>query len=188
MVARLGAALSSHPGIDMVSVTGSVGTGRKVAAAAAPTVKRLHLELGGKAPVVVFPDADLDALGGEPADRLVCQLRSGLHGGLPGRGCRRCVRRRRRHRSYRGRLDCQWVHLPTRAPKWVRWCHTRNATASRVLSAQARSDGYSIITGGNAPDGPGAFFQPTVVAGVEQGADIVQQEVFGPVVTVQKRR
>ena len=80
----VGSPLINHPGVRMISVTGSVATGMKVIEAAMSTIKRTHLELGGKAPVIVFDDADLDAVVGGPEDGRVLQRRPGLHRGLPG--------------------------------------------------------------------------------------------------------
>jgi len=182
---ELGAALSSHPGIDMVSVTGSVGTGRKVAAAAAPTVKRLHLELGGKAPVVVFPDADLEALA---ASLRVASFANS------GQDCTAACRVVAVGGVYDDAVDtvravADSIVVGAPAEEGTEMgplvSHTQRDRVAGFVG-KARSDGYSIITGGSAPDGPGAFFQPTVVAGVGQRSDIVQQEVFGPVVTVQR--
>ncbi|MEO8329393.1 MAG: aminobutyraldehyde dehydrogenase [Candidatus Nanopelagicales bacterium] len=181
----VGAALAAHPDIDMVSVTGSVETGRKVAAAAASTVKRLHLELGGKAPVVVFPDADLDAL--------AANLRFASFANS-GQDCTAACRVVAVGGVYDDAVDTVKavaeslkVGSPTdpvteMGPLVSRM--QRDRVASFVDRAQ--QSGYSIVTGGLVPDGPGAFLSPTVVAGVEQDAEIVQQEVFGPVVTVQR--
>ena len=81
--ATVGNALINHPKINMISITGDVGTGKKVLEAASKSVKRTHLELGGKAPVIVYDDADLEAVVNGPQGVRLLQCRAGLHGGLP---------------------------------------------------------------------------------------------------------
>ena len=179
-----GAGLVRHPDVAMVSLTGNVPTGKSIARTAAETLKRVHLELGGKAPVLVFDDADMEAVvegvkiggyfnagqdctaasrviaGPGIYDNLVSELSgavSSLKMGDPQAGDTELgplVSARQRERV-QGFLD--------RAPG--------NAEA---------------VTGGKAPGGAGYYFEPTVVAGLEQSDEMVQREVFGPVVTVQR--
>jgi acyl-CoA reductase-like NAD-dependent aldehyde dehydrogenase len=182
---ELGATLSAHPGVDMVSVTGSVRTGRAVAAAAAPTLKRLHLELGGKAPVVVFDDADVDAV--------AASVRAAGYGNA-GQDCTAACRVIATPRVYDAVVDAVTAAASSltvgdsRDPATELGPLVSDAQRGRVAGfvARALSDGATATTGGRAPDGPGAFFAPTVLTGARQRAEIVQTEVFGPVVTVQR--
>jgi aminobutyraldehyde dehydrogenase len=180
-----GAALVTHPQVRMVSLTGDVATGKIIAAAAAPLLTRVHLELGGKAPVLVFDDADLDAvvqavaIGGwfnagqdcTAACRVVAgpglydDLVSGLAeaaGALPV-----------------GDPSDESTEL---GPVVSEGQRTRVAT----MVDAARDQGGEVVTGGAALDRDGWFYAPTVVAGVGQDAEIVQREVFGPVISVQR--
>ena len=115
-----GAALSEHPDIAMISITGSVGAGKAVARAASDSLKRVHLELGGKAPVIVFDDADIDGGRREPEGDVVLQLGAGLHGAVPGdrrvEGARRLRQPadRCRRRASMSETRCR------RRPRWVR--------------------------------------------------------------------
>jgi len=182
---ELGATLSAHPGVDMVSVTGSVRTGRAVAAAAAPTLKRLHLELGGKAPVVVFDDADVDAV--------AASVRTAGYGNA-GQDCTAACRVIATPRVYDAVVDAVTAAASSltvgdpRDPATELGPLVSDAQRGRVAGfvARALSDGATATTGGRAPDGPGAFFAPTVLTGAGQRGEIVQTEVFGPVVTVQR--
>ncbi len=183
----VGARLSSHPDIDMVALTGSVGAGRAVAKSAADSLKRVHLELGGKAPVVVFADADLAAAA------------SGLRnagfwnsGQECGAGCRVLV-----HESVAAQLV---EYLVREAGTLV----TGEPTAAdvelgplvskehfeRVLGYldRAQREGARAVLGGGALEGPGYFVAPTVLVDVAEGAEITREEVFGPVVTVETFR
>ncbi|WP_067183955.1 aminobutyraldehyde dehydrogenase [Microtetraspora niveoalba] len=180
-----GAFLSAHPWVDMVSVTGSTATGRAVAAAAAPTVKRLHLELGGKAPVVVFPDADVE--------RLAASLRVAAFANS-GQDCTAATR----VIVVGGRFDEVAEALADTARSLRVGSPADPATEMGPLITRAHRDrvggyvhaalgsGARVLAGGTAPDGPGAFHLPTVLTGVDQRDPIVQEEVFGPVLVVQR--
>jgi 1-pyrroline dehydrogenase len=183
--AAIGDALVGHPKIGMVSVTGDTDTGKHIAKVAADRVKRLHLELGGKAPVVVFDDADLDAVienlkvfaywnagqdctapcrvitGPKIYDRFVSDLAGqvkAIKWGDPAEG----------HDIEMGSLIAK-------------------SQADKVEGMVERSKkGAEVVAGGHRPDRPGSYFEPTVIAGPKQDSEIVQDEVFGPVVTVQR--
>ncbi|MEU8852313.1 aminobutyraldehyde dehydrogenase [Streptomyces sp. NPDC048564] len=181
----VGSRLASHPGVDMVSLTGSVETGRRVAAAAAPTLKRLHLELGGKAPVVVFDDADVSAL--------AQNLRLTGYGNA-GQDCTaacRVIATPGVHDQVLEALATVATSLrtgPTDEMSTELGPLISAAQRERVarLVDRARHGGARIVTGGGAPDLPGFYYLPTVIAGPTQSSEIVQREVFGPVVTVQR--
>jgi 1-pyrroline dehydrogenase len=181
----VGARLAAHPGVDMVSVTGSVGTGRRVAAAAAPTLKRLHLELGGKAPVVVLDDADVEAL--------AAAVRFAGFGNA-GQDCTAACR----VIATPGVHD-RVVEAVTAAAASLRTGPTGGAATELgpVISPAQRERvagfvdravkaGATVTTGGLVPEGPGCYYPATVVVGAAQDSEIIQQEVFGPVVTVQR--
>ncbi|HEX7532039.1 MAG TPA: aldehyde dehydrogenase family protein, partial [Methyloceanibacter sp.] len=182
--ATTGNALISHPKIAMVSLTGSVDTGRKVLQAAAATLKRTHLELGGKAPVIVFDDADIAAV--------VAGLKAfGYYNA--GQDCTAACR------VYAGKkiYDNLVADLSSAVKqlKYNRPNDDENDIGPLISSVQkgrvqsfveraSREKHISITAGGKSPGGKGFFFEPTVVAGALQDDEIVRKEVFGPVVSV----
>jgi 1-pyrroline dehydrogenase len=182
----VGAGIVRHPDVRMVSLTGDVATGKEVARAAAETLKRVHLELGGKAPVVVFDDADPAAVaegiktagywnsgqdctaasrvvaGPKVYDRLLEELVpavESLNVGDPG--------------------ESEDVEMGPVISK---------AQQDRIVGFLERASGTKarVLTGGDSNGDRGFFVKPTVVVDVEQTDEIVQREVFGPVVTVQR--
>ena len=180
----VGSPLINHAKVNMISITGDVATGKKVLQAAAKSVKRTHLELGGKAPVVVFDDADLDAV--------VTGLRAfGYYNA--GQDCTAACR------IYAGRkIYDKLVAELTSAVSTIRYDlpddtqneigplisrRQRDRVASFVERA-AELKHIEITTGGKPGEGSGFFYQPTVVAGALQEDEIVRREVFGPVVSV----
>ncbi|MGH7748420.1 MAG: gamma-aminobutyraldehyde dehydrogenase, partial [Candidatus Dormibacteria bacterium] len=180
----VGTSLTGHPRVRMVSLTGSVATGQKVLAAAAGNLKRTHLELGGKAPVIVFDDADLEAVvagvrtfafynagqdctaacrmyvGAKIYERVVADLTSAV-------------------RSIRvGSQQEEGVEMgPLISPA------QRERVAGMVARAAAAPH-IEVTTGGAVRAGSGFFYEPTVIAGARQSDEIVQREVFGPVVSI----
>ncbi len=181
---QTGATLVEHPLVEMISLTGSVGTGKAIAQAASDSLKRVHLELGGKAPVVVLDDADLDVV----AEAIKV-------GGFWNAGqdctaaCRVIVGA--------GVRDAAVDAIAEAARSLVVGPTTDETTElGPVISAAQRdrvqgfvdravADGATAVTGGSTRDGGGYYYEPSVVIGVDQQAEIVQREVFGPVVTVQ---
>ena len=180
----VGAALINHPKIAMISITGDVATGKKVLEAATRTVKRTHLELGGKAPVIIFDDADIDAA--------VEGIRAfGYYNA--GQDCTAACR------IYaQAGIHDRFVAALSDAVGTIAYGHADDATneigplisprqRDRVASFVERareSRHIEITTGGKAPDGPGFFYAPTVISGALQTDEIVRREVFGPVVSV----
>lgn len=183
--AVVGARLSEHPDVDLVALTGSVASGRKVAAAAASSLKRVHLELGGKAPMVVFEDADLEA-----AAQGVRNAGFWNGGQECGAGCRVLV-----HESVAERfveLLCREVEAITLGTPGT----DEPAEIGPMISGEhyervlghlraIREAGHTFAVGGNAVDGPGFFVEPTVVTDVPAGAEVTRTEIFGPVVSVE---
>lgn len=180
----VGNTLINHPKINMISITGDIATGKKVLQAAAKSVKRTHLELGGKAPVIVFDDADLDAV--------VNGLRAfGYYNA--GQDCTAACR------IYAGKkIYDRLVADLSSAVSTIKYNQTddteneigplisrrqRDRVASFVERA-AELKHIDITTGGKPGAGNGFFYEPTVVAGALQDDEIVRREVFGPVVSV----
>ena len=184
----VGAGIVRHPKVDMVSLTGDVATGKEVARAAAQTLKRLHLELGGKAPVIVFDDADIEAV--------VENLRYAGYTNS-GQDCTAASRVIAGPRAYDGltsELASAVSTIKTADPAEGEHVEMGPVVSAvqheRVLGflerAKAGGD-IEILTGGNGTNGGRGFFvEPTVIAGPKQDSEIVQKEVFGPVVTVQR--
>ena len=180
-----GAALSGHPGVAIVSLTGEVSTGMAVMRAAADSLTRVHLELGGKAPVVVFDDADLDAA--VAAVRLFGYFNAG-------QDCTASTRVIAGPGVYGDLVD----GLAEAASSLVMGSPADESTElGPLISAdqQERVSGFvnravgagaKVVTGGEPGDGPGFYYRASVVADVAQDSEIAQREVFGPVVTVQR--
>lgn len=180
----VGNALINHPKINMISITGDIGTGKKVIQAAASSVKRTHLELGGKAPVIVFDDADLEAVvnglrtfgfynagqdctaacrvyaGPKIYERLAADLSSAVSG----------IR-------YNQADDAENEMGPLISTR------QRNRVASFVERASELKH-IEVTTGGKMAGENGFYYEPTVVVGALQTDEIVQREVFGPVISL----
>jgi betaine-aldehyde dehydrogenase len=178
-----GRLMVEHPVPAMVALTGSVRAGRDVMAAAAPTVKRLHLELGGKAPVLVFDDADLD---------LAVQglLDVGYYNA--GQSCTAATKvlaAPRVHDELVRRLADGARSMRTGGPDEGGYYGALNNPdqLARVAGLVERRGEHTEVLAGGAPVArDGFFFPPTVVAGVRAGDELATEEVFGPVVTVQR--
>ncbi len=180
-----GVALVRHPDVAMVSLTGSVGAGKSVAREAADTLKRVHLELGGKAPVLVFGDADVGAL--------VENLKETAFYNS-GQDCTAPCRVIATAKVY----DDVVAGLTRAAAEVIVGDPLEEVTEmGPVVSSEhlervsgfverATTLGAEVTTGGTRLDSPGFFFAPSIVINVDQGSEIVQREVFGPVVTVQR--
>ena len=178
-----GRALVTHEDVDMVSLTGSVETGKWIARAAADTLKRVHLELGGKAPVVVFDDVDMST---------ALETIAGTGYYNAGQDCTAATRVLASSKV----LDDVVGGLVEQAQGLVIG-DTRSADTTlgplnsarqreRVEGFLERRPGHAdIATGGREPDRPGFFLEPTVVSGLRQDDEMIQREIFGPVITVQ---
>ncbi|MBI4922618.1 MAG: gamma-aminobutyraldehyde dehydrogenase [Devosia nanyangense] len=180
----VGNALINHPKINMISITGDVATGKKVLQAAAKSVKRTHLELGGKAPVIVYDDADLQAV--------VSGLRAfGFYNA--GQDCTAACR------IYAGpKIHDKLVADLASAVSSIRFNQqddTRNEIGPLISKRQrdrvssfveraAELPHIKIATGGHMSGANGYYYEPTVVAGALQSDEIVRREVFGPVVSI----
>jgi betaine-aldehyde dehydrogenase len=178
-----GQALVTHEQVDMVSLTGSVDTGKWIASAAADTLKRVHLELGGKAPVVVFDDVDM-------ATALETIAGTGYYNA--GQDCTAATRVLAGSKVYDdvvGGLAEQAQGLvigDTRSADTTLGPLNSARQRERVEGFLERRPSYvELVTGGREPDRPGFFLEPTVVAGLHQDDEMIQREIFGPVITVQ---
>ena len=182
--ATTGNALINHPKVAMVSLTGSIGTGQKVLQAASRTIKRTHLELGGKAPVIVFDDADIASV--------VSGVKTfGYYNA--GQDCTAACR------IYAGRkvYDNLVADLSS-AVKELKFnlpndddndigpliSATQKGRVQGFVERAGQQSHISVTAGGKSPGGKGFFFEPTVIAGAQQSDEIVRKEVFGPVVSV----
>jgi betaine-aldehyde dehydrogenase len=179
-----GAPLVEHPKVAMVSLTGDVATGRAVARAASQTLKRVHLELGGKAPVVVFDDADIAA-----AVEGV-KVAGYFNAGQDCTAASRVLAGPKVYDDFVSALADAASSLAMGDPAdegTELGPLISPAQRERVAGFLSRAPGHAeTVTGGTVVDGAGNYYAPTVVANLEQDDEIVQREVFGPVVSVQR--
>jgi 1-pyrroline dehydrogenase len=179
-----GQRLVAHPEVRLVSLTGDVSTGKLIAKNAADTLKRVHLELGGKAPMVVFDDADPVAvaegirLGGFWNSGQDCTAGSRVIAGpkIYDRLLEELV----------PQVQSLKVGDPMESDEIEMGSVISQSQQERILGFLERAKGATVLTGGGTNGSRGFFVQPTVVVDVKQTDEIVQDEVFGPVVTVQK--
>jgi aminobutyraldehyde dehydrogenase len=180
----VGASLVAHRKVRMVSLTGDIATGRKILEAVAPTIKRTHFELGGKAPVIVLDDADIDAAAEGIVD-------AGYYNA--GQDCTAASR----VYAQAGIETKLIAAIEQRINALTMGDPRHHATSLGPLITERQRDrvegfvrravtdaGAELVTGGNPGEGAGFFFQPTLIAGAKHSDEIVQREVFGPVVSV----
>src|SRR5207245_1960205 len=179
------AGIVRHPGVDMVSLTGDVATGREVAKAASQTLKRVHLELGGKAPVVVFDDADLEAV------NTWVKVAGFFNSGQDCTAATRVIAGPRIYHNLLSSLTKSIQSVKVGNPLEA-GIEMGPMVAKEQLERvegfvdRARDHGAKVLVGGAPIPGRGYFYQPSLVTDVKQDSEIVQKEVFGPVVTVQR--
>ena len=183
--ADVGQRLSGHPGVDVVTFTGSTAVGRRVMAAAASQGHRTQLELGGKAPFVVFDDADLDAaVHGAVAGALINS----------GQDCTAATRAIVASNLYddfvagvaelMGKVVVGDPQDPdTDLGPLISAAHRADVAA---MVDRAPGQGARVVTGGKAPDLPGSFYLPTLIADVGEDSEVYREEIFGPVLTVRR--
>ena len=182
---QIGDALVGHPKVRMVAITGDTATGKHVAKVAADTLKRLHLELGGKAPIIVFDDADI---------QLAAETLRFAGYWNSGQDCTAATR----VLAGPGVYD-KFVSALADQVKTIKWGDPAEgddiemgsliakAQADKVQGMVDRARGSAeVVVGGNRPDRAGSYYEPTVIAGPDQKSEIIQDEIFGPVVTVQR--
>jgi betaine-aldehyde dehydrogenase len=178
-----GSSLVTHPDIEMVSLTGSPETGKWIAKAAADSLKRVHLELGGKAPVIVFDDVDM-----EHAMETIAA--TGLYNA--GQDCTAATRVLAGPKVYDDVVNGLAEQAKgykmgdTFDPETTLGPLNSKRQRERVEAFLSGKPGHAeIVTGGKEPDLPGFFLEPTVVANLQQDDEMIQNEIFGPVLTVQ---
>jgi len=179
----VGAALASHPDVDLVSFTGSTATGRAIAAAAADRPNRTVMELGGNAPVIVFDDVDVDAA----AEAIV---EAALYNA--GQECMAATRL-----IVAETVADKFLHAIVEQLQQVHIGDTtdESTTLGPLISANQlarieklianRPVGSAVLFGGSRVDRPGFYLEPTLISGLSQDDDLIQQEIFGPVLTAQ---
>jgi len=180
----VGERLVAHPDVRLVSLTGDIATGKAIAKNAADTLKRVHLELGGKAPMVVFDDADPAAvaagirLGGYWNSGQDCTAGSRVIAGpkIYDRLLEELV----------PQVESLKVGDPMESDEIEMGSVISQSQQERILGFLERAKGATVLTGGGTNGSRGFFVRPTIVTDVKQTDEIVQKEVFGPVVTVQR--
>ncbi|WP_312686492.1 aminobutyraldehyde dehydrogenase [Kosakonia sp.] len=180
----VGDPLTGHQKVRMVSLTGSIATGEHIIAHTAASIKRTHMELGGKAPVIVFDDADLEAV--------VEGVRTfGFYNA--GQDCTAACRIYAQKGIYAAlveKLGAAVASLKMGAPDDTETelgplsSEAHLARVSKAVEDAKALSHIRVVTGGNKRDGAGYYYQPTLLAGAKQDDAIVQREVFGPVVSV----
>jgi 1-pyrroline dehydrogenase len=185
--ARAGRAIVAHPKVRMIALTGDVSTGKEVAATAANTLKRVSLELGGKAPILVFADSPI----AETARDLV-----GFGYANSGQDCTAACRIIVEDAAYEEFVSAFGDEVTKLRvgdpsdPQTMMGPVVSETQLQRVAGFVDRARGYGakIVAGGERLGGDGWFYAPTVVTDVDQTSEIIQREVFGPVVTIQRGR
>jgi lactaldehyde dehydrogenase/glycolaldehyde dehydrogenase len=185
--ATLGKALVRHPDVDMVSLTGSVEAGQEILRDAADKVMKTSLELGGKAPAIIFPDADIDL-----AVKAVTDSRL-IYSGQVCNCCERVYVHAAIYDEFVAKLKAAFEAAaygdPFADPAPVYSSQIDAAQLQKIdaMVQRAVAAGAEVITGGAPADlGTGYFYPPTLVTGATQGSEIVQKEVFGPVLPILK--
>ncbi|MBV6402403.1 MAG: Gamma-aminobutyraldehyde dehydrogenase [Anaerolineales bacterium] len=182
-----GQAIVEHPDVRMVSLTGSTGTGKKIMKTAADTLKRVHLELGGKAPFIVFDDSDPELVAAKAS------MAATLNTGQDCTAATRLYVERGKSKVMQEAVVEAMKNVKVGLPfeDGVQMGPLISKVQRERVSGfvdRAKSAGAKILTGGGVPKGfdNGYYYEPTVVTNVQQDSEIVQQEVFGPVITVQE--
>lgn len=180
-----GQALVEHPQVRMISLTGSTATGKKIMQTAADTLKRVHLELGGKAPLIVFDDADVEVFAAKAA------LAATFNTGQDCTAATRIYAEQSRFNAVKEavveamravKLGDPFAEETQMGPL----ISARQRERVQGFVARAQAAGAKVIVGGGAPAGleRGYYYEPTVITGADQQAEIIQSEVFGPVLTL----
>jgi betaine-aldehyde dehydrogenase len=181
----VGQALVEHPQVRMVSLTGSTNTGKRIMKTAADTLKRVHLELGGKAPVIVFDDADIDSAAA--AATIASTFNTG-------QDCTAATRVYVQEKQLKSATEAiveamrgVKIGLPFEEDAFMGplISQTQRERVQGFVD-RAKAAGSSILTGGGVPKNfdSGYYFEPTVITGADQSAEIIQSEVFGPILTI----
>ena len=184
--ASTGTALSTHPGVGLVSFTGSVATGARIMQAVAPNLTRVNLELGGKAPAIVLADADIELAAKAISDSRVINT---------GQVCN-CAERVYVERRVADEFIARLVErmaatrfgdpMADRSVAMGPLINQAGLDKVAAMVVKARQEGAEVLTGGAVADlGQGFHFQPTVLTGCHHGMEIMRNEIFGPVLPIQ---
>jgi phenylacetaldehyde dehydrogenase len=180
-----GAALVAHPDIDKIAFTGSTEVGKIINKAATDTLKRVSLELGGKSPVIVLPDADVNSVVGGAANAIFFNS-----GQVCTAGSRLFAHRKVFDQVLEGvSAAAQKIRLgPGLDPKTEMGPLVSKEQQTRVLGYidSGRKEGAQVLTGGEAPSSEGYFVKPTVLANVRSDMKVMREEIFGPVLVAQR--
>jgi phenylacetaldehyde dehydrogenase len=180
-----GAALVAHPGVDKVAFTGSTSVGKLINKSATDTLKRVSLELGGKSPVIVLPDADINTVVGGAANAIFFNA-----GQVCCAGTRLYAHKKIFDQVLEGvTAAAASIQLgPGLDPKTGMGPLVSKEQQERVLGyiESGRKEGAKVLTGGDAPSSPGFFVKPTVLANVRPDMKVVREEIFGPVLVAQR--
>ena len=184
---EVGQAIVEHPDVRMVSLTGSTGTGKKIMKTAADTLKRVHLELGGKAPFIVFDDSDPELVAAKAS------IAATLNTGQDCTAATRLYVEKGKAKVMQEAVVEAMKNIKVGLPfeNGVQMGPLISKVQRERVSGfvdRAKSQGAKVLTGGGVPKGfeKGYYYEPTVISNVQQDWEIVQNEVFGPVVTVQE--
>jgi phenylacetaldehyde dehydrogenase len=183
--AQAGQALAEHPGVDKISFTGSTATGRRIIQAALGNLKKVSLELGGKSPVVVMPDADLAlAIPGVAMATFFLQGQNCMAG-------TRVFAHAAIHDALMEGVAAFAGHIKLGHgldPATLQGPMISDAHSAKVMGYidRARSDGLTLVAGGNRLDRPGNFIEPTIFTGCDNTMPLMREEIFGPVMAVQR--
>ena len=180
-----GAALVAHPGVDKVAFTGSTAVGKLINKSATDTLKRVSLELGGKSPVIVLPDADINTVVGGAANAIFFNA-----GQVCCAGTRLYAHKKVFDQVVEGvSAAAAAIQLgPGLDPKTVMGPLVSRDQQERVLGyiESGKKEGAKILTGGDAPSSPGFYVKPTVLVNVRPEMKVVREEIFGPVLVAQR--
>src|SRR6185312_3569349 len=180
-----GAALVAHPGVDKVAFTGSTAVGKLINKSATDTLKRVSLELGGKSPVIVLPDADINTVVGGAANAIFFNA-----GQVCCAGTRLYAHKKVFDQVVEGvSAAAASIQLgPGLDPKTVMGPLVSREQQERVLGyiESGKKDGAKVLTGGDAPASPGYYVKPTVLTNVRPDMKVVREEIFGPVLVAQR--
>src|SRR6476659_5250122 len=182
-----GQALVEHPDVRMISLTGSTGTGKKIMKTAADTLKRVHLELGGKAPLIVFDDAEPELVAAKAS------IAATMNTGQDCTAATRLYVEKSKLKVIQDAVVEAMKNVKIGLPfdEGVQMGPLISRVQRERVSGfvdRAKAQGAKVLTGGSVPSGfdQGYYYEPTVLSDVQQDWEIVQNEVFGPVITVQE--
>ena len=180
-----GAAITAHPDVEKVAFTGSTEVGKEIVRASAGNLKKVMLELGGKSPVLIYDDADLDKAIFDGGDGHLRALRPGLRVRLTDLR-RSAASTTRSCEGIATMANIMQARRPGRGGLHERPADQRRSSSPACMGFidEGKRDGVEVVTGGHRLDRKGYFVHPTVLTNVDPGMRLYQEEIFGPVVTI----